>query len=292
MRALLVEQSGQRLVGAVLALLGEPDQHAAPVGGVGQPLDQALLGQPVDAVGHRARGDQRLRQQLPGRELVRRARRRRSAVEHVELPRLQAVLGERQPPGPVQVPGQPAHPAEHLQRLHVEVRALAAPRSDQPVDLVLHGDQCSGSVDMKSLDVKISGWSRDRRGRDRATPLPAAEFRTTTRETTCPQHPPGTRTSTCGTPATAPAPSPTSSPASPTSPAARPASPTSAAAPATSPSLLADRWPTARITGYDNSAEMLDAAAAAYAGPTPGGGLLDFAHADAADLDARRSPTT
>ncbi|MFC9807791.1 trans-aconitate 2-methyltransferase [Streptomyces griseoaurantiacus] len=45
--------------------------------------------------------------------------------------------------------------------------------------------------------------------------------------------------------------------------------------------LLAERWPTARITGYDNSAEMLDAATVAHSGPTPGGGLLDFAHADA-----------
>ncbi|MGX2995191.1 trans-aconitate 2-methyltransferase [Streptomyces sp. JNUCC 64] len=44
--------------------------------------------------------------------------------------------------------------------------------------------------------------------------------------------------------------------------------------------LLADRWPAARITGYDNSPEMLDRAAA-LAGPTAGGGTLDFAHADA-----------
>ena len=44
--------------------------------------------------------------------------------------------------------------------------------------------------------------------------------------------------------------------------------------------LLADRWPTAHITGYDNSPEML-AKAEAHAGPTAGGGRLDFAHADA-----------
>ncbi|PWI16124.1 trans-aconitate 2-methyltransferase [Streptomyces sp. Act143] len=44
--------------------------------------------------------------------------------------------------------------------------------------------------------------------------------------------------------------------------------------------LLADRWPTARITGYDNSPEMLDKAHTEHAGPTPGGGRLDFAHAD------------
>jgi trans-aconitate 2-methyltransferase len=44
---------------------------------------------------------------------------------------------------------------------------------------------------------------------------------------------------------------------------------------------LAGRWPAARITGFDNSAEMLRAAAG-YAGPTPGGGGIDFRQADAA----------
>ncbi|NGO10863.1 trans-aconitate 2-methyltransferase [Streptomyces sp. HC44] len=42
---------------------------------------------------------------------------------------------------------------------------------------------------------------------------------------------------------------------------------------------LAERWPAARITGYDNSPEML-ARAEAYAGATAGGGRLDFTHAD------------
>ncbi|CAM5567826.1 trans-aconitate 2-methyltransferase [Streptomyces purpurascens] len=44
--------------------------------------------------------------------------------------------------------------------------------------------------------------------------------------------------------------------------------------------FLADRWPTARITGYDNSPEMLDKAHVDHQGPTAGGGRLDFAHAD------------
>lgn len=44
--------------------------------------------------------------------------------------------------------------------------------------------------------------------------------------------------------------------------------------------LLADRWPTARVTGYDNSPAMLDQALTEHAGPTPGGGGLDFTHAD------------
>lgn len=44
--------------------------------------------------------------------------------------------------------------------------------------------------------------------------------------------------------------------------------------------LLADRWPTAHITGYDNSPEMLDRAHVDHEGPTPGGGRIDFAAAD------------
>ncbi|MET9775426.1 trans-aconitate 2-methyltransferase [Streptomyces sp. NPDC006367] len=44
--------------------------------------------------------------------------------------------------------------------------------------------------------------------------------------------------------------------------------------------LLTRRWPTARVTGYDNSAKML-ARAEEHAGPTPGGGHLGFARADA-----------
>ncbi len=45
--------------------------------------------------------------------------------------------------------------------------------------------------------------------------------------------------------------------------------------------LLAGRWPGARITGYDSSGEML-AEAERYAGPTAGGGEMDFRRADAA----------
>jgi trans-aconitate 2-methyltransferase len=49
--------------------------------------------------------------------------------------------------------------------------------------------------------------------------------------------------------------------------------------------LLAERWPAARITGYDNSPAML-AEAKEHAGPTPGGGTLDFVPADLAQWSA------
>lgn len=52
--------------------------------------------------------------------------------------------------------------------------------------------------------------------------------------------------------------------------------------------VLADRWPDAHITGIDNSTEMLDAAGH-IAGPTPGGGRLDFRCADAASWTPERS---
>ncbi|MER6468985.1 trans-aconitate 2-methyltransferase [Streptomyces collinus] len=46
--------------------------------------------------------------------------------------------------------------------------------------------------------------------------------------------------------------------------------------------LLTERWPTAHVTGHDNSPAMLDRAHTEHEGPTPGGGHLDFAHADVA----------
>jgi hypothetical protein len=134
-RALAVQEVGQGRVGHRHAPLGERDQDAAFVPGVGLTADQARRGQPVDPVGHGARGHQGGAQQRAGGQLERRPLPAQRG-EHVELPGLQAVVGERAAPGDVQVPGQPGDPAEHLHRLHVEVWPLRPPRGDQLIDLV------------------------------------------------------------------------------------------------------------------------------------------------------------
>ena len=51
--------------------------------------------------------------------------------------------------------------------------------------------------------------------------------------------------------------------------------------------VLTLRWPTAHITGLDSSPDML-ADAQPLAGPTPGGGTLDFRPADATDWTPER----
>lgn len=50
--------------------------------------------------------------------------------------------------------------------------------------------------------------------------------------------------------------------------------------------MLAERWPAAHITGYDNSPAMLHEARA-YAGDTDAGGRLEFTHADLASWRPR-----
>ena len=136
-RALPRQQALQGAVDGAAAGAGQPDQHAAPVARVGQPLDEPARGQPVDAVGHRAAGHEGLLEQPARGELVRRPRAAQGR-EHVELPGLDVVLGEDLPAGPVEVVAQPGDPAQHLHRLQVEVGALPLPGLDEPVDLVAH----------------------------------------------------------------------------------------------------------------------------------------------------------
>ena len=145
------QQVGQRGVDPLLAAGGEADVHAPAVGRVGKPLHETADLQPVDPVGHGAGGHQGLGEQLTGGEDVRtpRATQRR---QHVELPHLELVRLERAAPGPVEVPGETGDAAEHLERPDVEVRTLAGPRGDQPVDLVLHRPHLPDAVEDAGVD--------------------------------------------------------------------------------------------------------------------------------------------
>ena len=129
------EQVGQRGVDDGHPGGGEPHDDAPPVGGVGLALDVAAGDQPVDPVGHRAAGDQGLGDELARAELVRRAGAAQGR-QHVELPAVEPVLGERGAAGPVEAAGQPRHAGEHLEGADVEVGTLAAPRGDDTVDIV------------------------------------------------------------------------------------------------------------------------------------------------------------
>jgi hypothetical protein len=109
-RSLAVQQIGQGRVGPRHALIGQRDQDPSLVPRVRLPADQAGLGQPVDPVGHGARGDQGGAEQRARRQLERRPLPTQGG-QHVELPRLEAVVGERATPRDVQVPGEAGDPA-------------------------------------------------------------------------------------------------------------------------------------------------------------------------------------
>ena len=109
---------------------------------------QAAGLQLVDAVRDGARADQRLLAELPGGQLVRRSGPPQRGQD-VELGRVQAMRGERLPPGPVQVPGQPGDPGQHGQRLDVQLGALPPPRLDQKVHLVPHAPRLAEPLDIE-----------------------------------------------------------------------------------------------------------------------------------------------
>jgi hypothetical protein len=82
---------------------GEADQHSATIVRVGLTLHQLARHEAVDTVRHGAAGDERLRDQAAGGEMVRRsgATQRR---EDVELPGVEVVRGEGLLAGAVEVP--------------------------------------------------------------------------------------------------------------------------------------------------------------------------------------------
>ena len=134
--ALLAQQQREGAVDPVAALVGEPHADAPTVLRGRTAGDQAAGGEPVDPVGHGAAGHQGLAEQLPGGELVGRAGASQRG-QHVELPQLEALVGEGAAARDVEVVAQPADPAQHLHGGQVEVRALALPGRDQAVDVIV-----------------------------------------------------------------------------------------------------------------------------------------------------------
>ena len=105
--------------------------------GSGSRSTRPLPHEPVDAVGHGAARHQRLVHELAGRELIglAGAAQRR---QHVELRRLEVVIGEGLLAGPVEVEREPGDAAEHVHGGDVHVRTLPLPRRDQSIDIVFH----------------------------------------------------------------------------------------------------------------------------------------------------------
>ena len=138
--------------------LGQLDDDAAAVVGVGAAADESAALEAVDPVGHGAAGDKRLLHELSGRELVGLAGPAQGG-EHVELPPLEAVLREGLRAVEVEPPGQPRDAREDLQRGDVEVGALAVPGLDDPVDVVgsarAVGSWWTTLPSIKYLDIKI-----------------------------------------------------------------------------------------------------------------------------------------
>jgi hypothetical protein len=134
-RLLAVEQVGEGGVYDGPAAVREGDEDAAAVAGIRLAVDEPRVREAIDPVGHGPRGDQGRAQQRPRRELEGRPGPAQRG-EHVELPRLKAVRGERAAPRDVQVPAEPGDPAQHLERLDIEIRPLAPPRCYQVIDLV------------------------------------------------------------------------------------------------------------------------------------------------------------
>ena len=169
-RVLAAEQVGQGRVHAGAALAGQRHQDAAPVPRVRFPAYQARLRQPVDPVGHGSRGHERRAEQRTGGQLEGRPVPAQRG-QHIELPRLKPVGGERAAPGDVQMLGEPGDPAQYVQRRDVEVGPLRLPRCHEPVHLVaerrpgilLH--RLRISLDVKMLDGVGMGdkWSQNER---------------------------------------------------------------------------------------------------------------------------------
>ena len=133
---------------------GERDDPAAAVARAALAGDQAGAFEPVDALGHGARGDHGVRGQLAGRAFVGRSGAPEGG-EYVEVSLAQPVLAvhHAQPLG--QVTGEAVQPSDHAQRAHVQVGPLAGPRlldAGDVVEVVRH------DANIPSVEAILLPW--------------------------------------------------------------------------------------------------------------------------------------
>ena len=131
----MIEQIVECSIDATAPISGQTNQDPASVVGVLESLDESDLFKAVDAVGHRARGHQRLRQQCTGGKLVRRAGSTERG-EDVERPGLQVMRGKGRSAGAIKVAGQAADSAEHFKRCRIKVGAFATPGLDEAIEFI------------------------------------------------------------------------------------------------------------------------------------------------------------
>ena len=143
------KQIDQRGIDGLLTCIGQHHLNTASITWIGYSADQTPGLEPVDAVGHRAAGDEcqlnkasrRQRMWCPGPA---------ERGEYIELPGVEFMGLKGFTSGQIQMSRQPAYPRENFQWCNVDIGSLASPRTDEAVDLIL------------SCDVLVAGEVVDR----------------------------------------------------------------------------------------------------------------------------------
>ena len=144
------EEIGQRVVDSSASLVGQPYSHTSAIVGILVTFDESATGESIDAVGHRAAGDESLSQQLTRRECVRRPAPAQCG-EDIELPQLQFVCVEGRPARAVEMAGQAGDARQDLQRGDIEIGSLATPSLDEPINLVRRPLPISHPISVRQL---------------------------------------------------------------------------------------------------------------------------------------------
>ncbi len=99
---------GKCVIDARTSGCGEAYTHTTAIMQIFLTLDKSAIGEPVNAIGHSAAGDQGLSEELSGGQGVWLASATQRG-EYVELPRLQLVRVKGSPACSIEVAGEPGH---------------------------------------------------------------------------------------------------------------------------------------------------------------------------------------